>query len=334
MRNRLSALSFYAGTCAGLCAVAAPLPVAGANVSQAVSYPTRPIRLIVPAGASSNGDYRARQLAQKVSAALGQQMVVDNRPGANTIIGTEVASRAAADGHTLLFSFHSFAINPFLYSKLPYDSSKKFAPVAGFNIVPVGLFLNAAVPANSVRELIALAKAKPDDLTCVSVGIGSGQHLSCHQFNRLTGSKIRIIHYKEMGQGVTDMLGGQISMVFDGLPVPLPLVKSGKLKALAISGANRVSSLPSLPTFREAGLAEFDMAFWTGVFAPTGTPQIAIDTINRETNAALKAPDIVQSLTDTGGTPLGGSSADFTAFVKAQSERWGAVIKDSGVRLD
>ncbi len=334
MRNRRSALTFCVGVCSGFCVVGVPLPVMGANISQAANFPNRPIRLIVPAGASSNGDYRARQLAQKVSSALGQQVVVDNRPGANTIIGTEVASRAVADGHTLLFSFHPFAINPFLYRKLPYDSAKQFVPVAGFNIAPVGLFVNTAVPANSVKELIALAKAKPDDQTCVSVGNGSGQHLSCHQFNLLTGSKIRIIHYKELGQGLTDMLGGQISMVLDGLPLTLPLVKSGKLKALAVSGANRVPSLPTLPTFREAGLAEFDMAFWTGVFAPTGTPQIAIDTINRETNAALKAPDIVQSLIDTGGSPLGGSSADFAAFVKAQSERWGAIIKDSGVRLD
>jgi tripartite-type tricarboxylate transporter receptor subunit TctC len=330
MQYRLIKLS----ACAGLGVLAAPLNALGATTAQAASYPTRPIRLIVPAGASSNGDYRARQLAQKVSAALGQQMVVDNRPGANTIIGTEVASRAVADGHTLLFSFHSFSINPFVYRKLPYDSAKQFVPVAGFGIAAVGLFVNTTVPANSVKELIALAKAKPDDHTCVSVGNGSGQHLSCHQFNMLTGSKIRVIHYKELGQGVTDMLGGQISMVFDGLPLTLPLVKSGKLKALAVSGASRVPSLPALPTFREAGLADFDMAFWTGVFAPAGTPQGAIDTINRETNAALKAPDIAQSLVDTGGAPLGGTPADFAAFVRAQSDRWGAIIKDSGVRLD
>lgn len=325
---------FKPSICAGVCALLAPLQAPAATAGQTASYPTRPIRLIVPAGASSNGDYRARQLAQKVSASLGQQVIVDNRPGANTIIGTEVASRAAADGHTLLFSFHSLVINPFLYGKLPYDSSRQFVPVAGFGIVPVGLFVNTAVPANSVKELVALAKAKPDDQTCVSVGKGSGQHLSCHQFNRLTGSKIRVIHYKELGQGVTDMLGGQITMVFDALALTLPLVKSGKLKALAISGASRVPALPSVPVFREAGLTDFDMAFWTGVFAPVGTPPVAIDTINRETNAALKAPDILQSLVDTGGAPLGGSPADFAAFVKAQSERWGAIIKDSGVRLD
>lgn len=330
MRHRLIKLSIYAGSSALLALPQLP----GASAAPTASYPTRPVRLIVPAGASSNGDYRARQFAQKVSAALGQQVIVDNRPGANTIIGTEVASRAAADGHTLLFAFHTFVINAHLYRKLPYDAARQFVPVAGFGIVPVGLFVNTAVPANSVKELIALAKAKPEDHTCVSVGNGSGQHLSCHQFNRLTGSKVRVIHYKELGQGITDMLGGQISMVFDGLSVPLPLIKSGKLKALAISGAARVSSLPALPTFGEAGLDAFDMAFWTGVFAPDGTPQAVIGTINRESNAALKAPDIVQSLVDTGGAALAGSPADFAAFVKAQSERWGAIIKDSGVRLD
>jgi tripartite-type tricarboxylate transporter receptor subunit TctC len=334
MPGHLSSFALRAGVFAGACAMLVPATAAATGSSTAATYPTRPLRLIVPAGASSNGDYRARQLAQKVSAALGQQVVVDNRPGANTIIGTEIASRAVADGHTLLFSFHTFAINPFLYRTLPYDSARQFVPVAGFNILPVGLFVNAAVPAGSIRDLIALAKARPDELTCVSAGNGSGQHLSCHRFGMLTGSKVRGIHYKEMGQGVTDVLGGQVTMLFDGLTIPLPLVKSGKLRALAISGAARVASLPSLPTFREAGLAEFDMAFWTGVFAPAGTPHAAVDTINRETNAALKAPDIVQSLVDAGATALGGSAAEFAAFVKAQSERWGAIIKDAAVRLD
>jgi tripartite-type tricarboxylate transporter receptor subunit TctC len=294
----------------------------------------RPIRLIAPAPAAANLDFRARQLAQKLSAALGQQVIVDNRPGANSIIGTEIAARAVADGHTLFFGYHAIVMNPFLYQKLPYDAAKQFVPVAGYNTAWVGLYVNAAVPANSVKELIVLAQAKPDELTCASTGNGSGQHLSCHLFNKLTGAKVRIIHYKGLGQAVTDMLGGQITMVFDGLPVPLPLIKSGKLKALAISGPNRAASLPTLPTFREAGLPGFEMVFWTGVLAPTGTPQTVIDVINRETNAALKLPEIQQSLLETGSTPLGGSPADFAAFMKAEAAKWGAIIKDSGARLD
>lgn len=314
--------------------------VLGAAAAQAQAaatspgYPSRPIRLIAPAPAASNLDFRARQLAQKLSPSLGQQVIVDNRPGANSIIGTEIAARAAADGYTLFMGYHAIVMNPFLYSKLPYDAAKQLVPIAGYNTAWVGLYANAAVPANSVKELIALAKSKPDELTCVSTGNGSGQHLSCHLFNMLTASKIRIIHYKGLGQGLTDMLGGQVSMVFDGLPLPLPLIKAGKLKALAISGPNRPVSLPSLPTFREAGLPGFEMVFWTGVLAPAGTPQTVIGVINRETNAALKQPDIQQSLLETGSTPLGGTAADFDAFIKTEAKKWGAIIKDSGARLD
>jgi tripartite-type tricarboxylate transporter receptor subunit TctC len=308
------------------------LPAFGAATTAA--YPTRPIRLITPAPASANLDYRARQLAQKLSAALGQQVIVDNRPGANSIIGTEIAARAIPDGYTLFFGYHAIVMNPFLYGKLPYDAAGQFVPVAGFNTAWVGLYVNPSVPAQSLKELVALAKAKPDELTCASTGNGSGQHLSCHLLNMLTGAKVRIIHYKGLGQALTDILGGQISMVFDGLPVPLPLIKAGKLRALAISGPNRAASLPALPTFREAGLPGFEMVFWTGVLAPAGTSQSIIDIINRETNAALKQPDIQQSLIETGSTPLGGTSADFAVFMKAEALKWGTIIKDSGARLD
>ena len=311
---------------------AAGAQAASTNPGQA--YPSKPVRLIAPAPAASNLDFRTRQLAQKLSAALGQQVIVDNRPGANGIIGTEIAARALADGHTLLFGYHTLVMNPHLYAKLPYDAGKQFVPVAGFNTAWVGLYVHSAVPAGSVKELVALAKAKPDELTCVSTGNGSGQHLSCHLFNMLTGAKVRVIHYKGLGQALTDMLGGQVTMAFDGLPLPLPLIKSGKLKALAISGPNRAASLPALPTFREAGLPGFEMVFWTGVLAPTGTPQFIVDRINRETNAALKSPDIQQSLIETGSTPLPGSPADFAAFMKAESQKWGTIIKDSGARLD
>jgi tripartite-type tricarboxylate transporter receptor subunit TctC len=297
-------------------------------------YPNRPIRLISPSAAASNLDFRARQLAQKLSGALGQQVIVDNRPGANSIIGTEIAARAAPDGYTLLMGFHGLVMNPFLYAKLPYDAQKQFVPVAGYNTAWVGLIVNAGLPANSIKELVAMAKAKPDELTCVSTGNGSGQHLSCHLFNMLTGAKVRVIHYKGLGQGLTDMLGGQVTMAFDALPLPLPLIRAGKLKALAISGPSRVISVPALPTFREAGLPGYEMVFWSGVVAPAGTPQTVIDLVNRETNVALKAPDILQSMIDTGSTPQPGSPADFAAFMKAQAEKWSAVIKDSGARLD
>lgn len=331
---------FYrrAGTGALLCVTLQAWVIAPAGAQSprgaSLAYPNKPVRVITPAIAASNLDFRARQMTQKLSTALGQQFIVDNRPGANSIIGTEIAVRAAADGYTLLYGYHALVMNPFLYVKLPYDAARQLAPVAGGNTAWVGLYVNTSVPANSVKELVAQAKAKPDELTCVSTGNGSGQHLSCHLFNMLTGAKVRVIHYKGLGQALTDMMGGQVTMVFDGLPLPLPLVKSGKLKALAISGPNRVASLPTLPTFREAGLPGFEMAFWTGLLAPTGTPQAVIDLLNREVNAALKAPDILQSLVDTGSAPLPGSPADFAAFMKAQSDKWSAVIKDSGARLD
>ena len=298
------------------------------------SYPSRPVRMITPGGASSNLDYRARQLAQKLSAAFRQPFVVDNRPGANSIIGTDIAARAAPDGHTLLFGYHAIAMNPHLYKKLPYDASKQLTPVVGFNTGWVGIYVHATVPVSSLKEFIEFAKLKQDDLNCVSTGNGSGQHLSCHVFNTLTGSRLRVIHFKELGQALTAMLSGQVAVGFDGLPLLLGPIRAGKLKALAMSGPNRIASLPSVPTFREAGLPQFEMVFWTGVFAPAGTPRTVISRINRETNIALKAPDIQQSFIDTGATSLGGSDAEFAEFVKSQSQKWRAVIVDSGAQLD
>jgi tripartite-type tricarboxylate transporter receptor subunit TctC len=321
-----------------LAMLACGVPAAGAQSALSKgaghAYPTKPVRVIVPSAAGGNLDFRARQLGQKLSPALGQQFIVDNRPGANSIIGTEIAARAAPDGYTLLMGYHALVMNPFLYSRLPYDAAKQFVPVAGYNTAWVGLYVNAGVPASSVKELVALAKAQPDGLTCATTGNGSGHHLACHLFNMLTAAKVRVIHYKGLGPALPDLLGGQITMVFDALPVPLPLVKSGRLKALAISGPNRVASLPALPTFREAGLPGFELVFWSGVLAPAGTPQNVVDVLNREVNVALKAPDILQSKLETGSTPLGGSPADFAALMKSQSEKWSAIIKDSGARLD
>jgi len=194
--------------------------------------------------------------------------------------------------------------------------------------------LAAAIRANTLKDFIALAKAKQDQLTCVFTGNGSRQHLSCHRFNMLTGSGVRVIHFKDLGQALSAMLGGQISVGFDGLPLLMGPIKAGKLKMLAISGANRLVSLPAVPTFQEAGLPQFEMVFWTGVLAPAGTPSAVIDLINRAINAALKAPDVQRSLSDTGATPLGGTAADFGRFMKTESEKWRSIIKDSGARLD
>jgi tripartite-type tricarboxylate transporter receptor subunit TctC len=329
MRGRLVVVAI----CAFLLTAAPSAWPASASPSGS-AYPSRPVRLITPGGAASNLDYRARQIAQKLTAALGQQVIVDNRPGANSIIGTEIASRAPADGYTLLFGYHALVMNPHLYAKLPYDVSKQLVPVVGFNTAWVGIYVPAAVPANTLKEFIALAQAKQDQLTCVSTGNGSGQHLSCHRFNMLTGSGVRVIHFKDLGQALSAMLGGQISVGFDGLPLLMGPIKAGKLKMLAISGANRLVSLPSVPTFHEAGLPQFEMVFWTGVLAPAGNPSAIIELINREINAALKAPDIQQSLLDTGATPLGGTAADFGNFMKTESAKWRSIIKDSGARLD
>jgi tripartite-type tricarboxylate transporter receptor subunit TctC len=330
MRGRLVVLAI----CVFLLTMAPSAWPAVAKPSGSASYPSRPIRLITPGGAASNLDYRARQISQKLTPALGQQIIVDNRPGANSIIGTEIAAHAPADGYTMLFGYHALVMNPHLYAKLPYDVSKQLVPVIGFNTGWVGIYIPAAIPANTLQDFIALAKAKKGQLTCVSTGNGSGQHLSCHRFNMLTGSGVRVIHFKELGQALGAMLGGQIREGFDGLPLLLGPIKAGKLKMLAISGPARVVSLPSVPTFSEAGLPQFEMVFWTGVLAPTGTPTAVIELINREINAALRAPDIRQSLLDTGATPLGGTAADFGNFMRTESDKWRSIIKDSGARLD
>jgi tripartite-type tricarboxylate transporter receptor subunit TctC len=198
---------------------------------------------------------------------------------------------------TPCYSGTALVMNPHLCAKLPYDVSKQLVPIVGFN--GGSNLCSPAIPLNTLKDFIALAQAKKDQLTCVSTGNGA-QHLSCHRFNMLTGSGVRVIHFKDLGQALGAMLGGQISVGFDGLPLLLGPIKANKLKMLAISGPTRLVSLPAVPTFHEAGLPQFEMVFWTGVLAPVGTPSAVIGVINREINGALKAPDIQQSLLDTG----------------------------------
>ena len=262
------------------------------NGAMAQSFPNRALRLIVPFSAGGPTDAIARTLAQQMSLGLGQQVVVDNRPGANAIIGTELGARAAPDGYTLVMVAFPHAINPSLQTKLPYDTVADFAPVSLATAGPMLLAVHPSVPVSDVKGLIALARARPGDLTCGSSGNGSTAHLALAMLNHLAGIKITHVAYKGAGQGMTDLLGGHLSMYFGGVMALLPHVKGGKLKGLAVSTRKRTEAAPAVPTIAETGLADYEVSGWYGVVAPVRTPVALVRRLNAEIVTQLQPGDV------------------------------------------
>ena len=298
------------------------------------SYPTKPIRLIVPFAAGGNADLLARIVGQKLGAALDQQIVIDNRAGANAVIGTEIVAKAVPDGYTLLFIANGHAINPGLYAKLPFDPIKDFAPISLVGSTPLIITVNAALPVKTIKALIALAKAKPGELSYASQGNGSAGHLAGALFNTLSGINILHVPYKSTAQAITDLTSGQVQVMYPAATSVLPHIKTGRLRGLAITSRQRSTLAPDLPTAVESGLGEYEAGIWNGILAPARTPQVIVDRLNAAIVKIILTPDVKERIIGLGADPATSTPAEFSTFIAAEIKKWGKVIKDSGARLD
>jgi tripartite-type tricarboxylate transporter receptor subunit TctC len=306
-----------------------------AAVAHAQNYPAKPVRVITPFTAGSAIDTLARVLGQKLGDTWGQQVVIDNRIGANGIIGTEAAAKAPPDGYTVyLGNISTLAVNPHLYLKLPYDAARDFAPVTLAATIPVVLVVHPSLPVKSVRELIALAKAHPGQLNYASGGTGSAQHLPMEMLRVDTGINIVHVPYKGLGPAFSDVLGGQVPMMFTGVSNVVPYMKTGRLRVLAIGSPKRSSSLPEVPTVAEAGVPGFDFDSWTGYLVPVGTPANLIARLHADITRTLTAPDVRDKLVTLGFDLVGGTPDAFATLIRNDIARFGKLIKAAGIRAE
>jgi len=314
----------------------AVLAIAGAcGIAAAQDYPARPIRLIVPAAPAGAADTLSRILAQKISESWGTQVIVDNRVGAAGIVGMEAIAKAPADGYTIGMGFAgTLAVNPSLYAKLPYDTLRDYAPVALVAHSPLVLAVNPTVPANSVSELIALAKARPGQLNYASNGSGSTQHLTFELLKSMTGINVAHVPYKGSGQSNSDLVSGQIQMMMDNMVSLLPLAKAGRVRALAVSTGQRSPGMPELPTLAEAGVPGYAAAGWYGIIAPAGTDTKVIARLSAEIGRILRLPDVREKLVTLGTDPAGSTPEEFSAYLRAEMAKWNRIVKDSGARAE
>ena len=306
-----------------------------ASLACAQTYPTKPIRLVVPFPPGGATDILARDVAQKLTEAWGQSVIVDNRPGAGGNIGSELVAKSAPDGYTLeMGTVGTHAINASLYAKMPYDHVKDFTPVILVAGVPNVLVVNPSVPANSVADLIAYAKANPGKLNFASSGNGTSIHLSGELFKVMAGVQITHIPYKGSAPALQDLLAGQVQMMFDNLPPSLPQIKAGKLRALAVTSATRAPALPEVPTLAESGLPGFEASSWFGILVPAGTPAPIVAKLNAEIAKWLATPEAKEKLAKQGANAAGGTPDDFAKHIAAETAKWAKVVKDSGAKID
>ncbi len=300
----------------------------------AADYPTRPIRIVVAYTPAGTTDILARALGQKMTEHWGQPVIVENRPGAAGNIGTELAAKATPDGYTLIMgTAGTHGINVNLYRKLNWHSLKDFAPISLVAMVPNILVGNNSVPAKNVKELIAYAKANPGKINYGSPGNGSTAHLSMELFKTMTGTNMVHIPYKGSAGVLADVMGGQIAVTMDNIPVYLPQVKAGKIRALAVSTGKRTQAASDLPTVAEAGVPGYESGAWFGLLAPAGTPKAIVDKLSIETARILKLPDVSKRISELGAEPVGSTPAEFTALIKSEIAKWAKVIKEANVEL-
>lgn len=316
----------------GVAGIAAGLPMGRTALAQA--WPSRPIRLVVPYPTGGPTDVLARIVAAKLPDVLGQPVTVDNRAGASGQIGAGEVARAAPDGHTLLSNASIHVINPSLYAKSPYDAIADFAPVTQLATVPLILVVNNELPVRSVRELIDYAKANPGKLNFGSSGNAAAPHLAGEQFKIMTGVQMQHVPYKGSAPALTDLIGGAIQLMFDSMPSAMPHVKSGKVRAIAVTTARRVAAVPDLPTIAEAGVPGYDIGTWYGVWAPKGTPAPIVQRLHAEIVKVLAMPDVRERYASLGAEPVGSSPDAFAAYCASELQKWGKIVRESGAKAD
>jgi tripartite-type tricarboxylate transporter receptor subunit TctC len=311
--------------------LAALLAAGGAAAQQ---YPTKSVRILVGYAPGGGTDIMARAIAQKLSESLGQQFIVDNRPGANANLAADLASKAPADGYTLLMISVSHAINKPLYKKLGYDIERDFVPVIEVSSVPQLVVVTPTLPVKTLKELIALAKSRPGQVTYASSGEGSPEHIAGELFKSMAGVDLVHVPYKGGGPAAIAIIGGESAVGFNTAPVAIPHVKSGRLKVLALTEDKRNAALPGVPTVAESGLAGYSMTTWYGLVAPAGVPREAIARLNTEVNRVLKLPDVRDRFATLGADPVGGSAEQFGAYIKSEVAKFARLAKERGLALE
>lgn len=305
------------------------------SLAHGQSYPNKPIRLIVPFPPGGGNDVIARVVAQKLSERLGQQVIVDNRAGANGIVGLQALMQSPPDGYTLAVGAAGpLAVNPSLYDKLPYDPLKDFSPITNMVNYPLLLVVHPSVPAKSTQDLVNLAKAKPKQLYFASPGSGNSGHLAGELLNSMANVQTVHVPYKGQGPALSDLISGQVQMLYSSIPSVLPQVKSGQLNALAVGSAKRVPSLPDIPTISESGVPGYEAYSWVGMVAPAKTPKDIVNRLNREIVDILKQKDVSEKLNQQGALPVGDTPEQFSAYIKAEIEKWGAVVRTANIKAD
>ncbi len=326
VNKALAAMVFVVTATAGVMGTA-PAQAQGA-------WPDKPLKLVVPYPAGGNADNTARLLATQLGQRLGQQVVVDNRPGGSGTIGAAAVAKAPADGYTLLLDATAFTVNPSLFPKLPFDAAKDFAPISLVLQVPLLMVVPANSPFQSVADVAKAARARPGHLTYASAGNGGAQHLAGELFKQ--GQKVAITHipYRGGAPALTDLIGGQVDLMFSATTASGPFVKSGKLRALAVTSPRRVEGWESVPTVTESGVPGFQVSEWNGLFAPAGTPRPVLERLEAETRAIVASPEMKKRFAELGAQGVGSSAQEFSVFLKTETTKWAEVIRTAGIRMD
>jgi tripartite-type tricarboxylate transporter receptor subunit TctC len=308
------------------------VPAAGVRAQS--EFPNRPVRIVVPQAAGASLDIAARIVGQRMQEGLAQPVVIENRPGANAIIGMEFVAKSKGDGYTLVLAPPSaIAINPLVFKQLPYDTLRDFAPISQVTGITFVVVVNPALPVQSLKDLAAIARKRPGELPFGSAGVANMNHLSGELFSQLNGVKMLHVPYKGETPAVTELIAGSNAVMFTTLPSVLPFIRSGKLRAIATLGAQRSPVLPDVPTAAESGMAGIGSSGWTGLLAPAGTPGDVILRLHREVARVVKLPDVAEGLAKQGADPVGSTPEQFTAFIRSEIAKWQKVVKQSGIEL-